>query len=175
MSHDFIIRAQQIRLEVQSKYSISTDSGRVSLRWILSDTKKNSKLALESIARCFKNEMKYDHTQYDASEHYGDSCIGFIIVEQNLSRTVDYDFSNEKNIQFHYVIGGGCFINDSDNLKELDFIWLHPYARRRKIMQEVWKIFNKKFSDFTLSQPLSTAMINFLEKNDKDKISYRNN
>jgi len=172
MSHDFVIRAQQIRLTVPNEDPISTSKGRVSLRWILSDTERNSKKSLESIARCFKNEMRFDHAQYDASEHYDDSCIGFIIVEQNFSKTVDYD---KENIQFHYVIGGGCFRNGLNELKELNFIWLHPYARRREITQTIWKIFNKKFTKFTLTEPLSASMINFLEKNDKDKISYRNN
>lgn len=168
MNHNFEVIAPQIKLNVTNDDLILTARSSQSLRWIRSNSAEESKDALESIARCFKNEMRFDNLQYDANDHYDDSCIGFIIVQLNLNCMKDYDFEiAEQNIQIHYVIGGGCFRDKFDKSKKLDFVWLHPYARQRGIMKKAWEKFNSKFGDFDLEKPISSSMMRFLDKNKK--------
>ena len=68
------------------------------------------------------------------------------------------------------VIGAACFrwreYVDHDHTWILNWIWLHPYFRRKGILQKHWNFFHEKFGDFHFEYPYSNAMKNFLVKND---------
>jgi len=165
LTHKYKIIAPQIELNVVKGASLSSGKGQ-KLLWILPDASQELKRALEIIAFCFKSEMRFDWIQYAPNEHVDDSCIGFIIIQQNRARTREFDFKLDKlNIQPHYVIGGGCFRKIFNNEMQLDFIWLHPYDRHRGVMQAVWKKLKIKFDKFELAKPVSSSMTRFIEMN----------
>lgn len=167
MGHRYNLVTPQIETDLACGESLSTGDA-IRLLWIQSDTTRKLKVALESIARCFKNEMDFDNLQYSADEIYEEPYTGFVLIQQNLADTRDYDFGSGKpNIQPHYVIGGGCFRNERDIGMKLDFVWLHPYARHRRIMVAAWKKMKNRFGEFDLTKPLSLSMKHFLEMNAK--------
>ncbi len=65
---------------------------------------------------------------------------------------------------------GGCFRQREykDGLIWcLDWLWIHPYARDRKVLTKHWLTFNSKFGDFFIEPPYSKAMQPFIEKHMK--------
>ena len=72
-----------------------------------------------------------------------------------------------ENIDHHpyRVLGGGCFRELHDGAYQLDWVWLHPFARNRRKLKEQWPKFQDKFGAFTITLPLSAHMAKFVEKN----------
>jgi hypothetical protein len=51
---------------------------------------------------------------------------------------------------------------DEPPVRCLDWIWLHPYFRRRGLLRAAWPGFRAEFGDFHCEPPLSDAMRAFL-------------
>lgn len=47
---------------------------------------------------------------------------------------------------------------------QLQWVWLHPYRRRQRLLAEAWPFFRSRWAPFFVDTPLSTAMQSFLEK-----------
>ena len=120
------------------------------------------KEALERMASYFKKEFHYDHLQYCKEEHDSD-CIGILFVKK------DFDLVEDMNHNPYRVIGGACFRQGAEKFV-LDWIWLHPFARNRKILKNHWKNFETRFGGFEVRRPLSDHMNSFL-KNINNNIS----
>lgn len=115
------------------------------------------KNALETIACYFRQEFRYDHLQYDKSEHPSD-CIGVLFCERAMDLVKDDD---------HYpnrVIGAACFHKGETQPYFLDWIWFHPFARNRGRLSRDWQALQSKFNKFGFTEPLSPHMAAFLKK-----------
>ncbi len=118
---------------------------------------RNQREALEVIAEYFKRELRYDYLQYVASEHTSD-CVGVLVLERAADLVADEDHYP------NYVIGGACFRVKDTGENVMDWIWLHPFARNRGKLGELWPSFTQKFGNFELTPPLSAHMKYFLER-----------
>ncbi len=131
--------------------------GYKSLIYIETSSGLSAKESLEKMALYFKREFRYDYLQYDALED-NDDCVGVLFTE----RAFDLVQSDD-----HYpnrVIGGACFHEKKESEYELDWVWLHPFARNRKHLKNNWLNFKKRFGEFTVTEPLSAHMASFVKR-----------
>ncbi|WP_414923415.1 hypothetical protein [Pseudomonas sp. IT-P294] len=113
--------------------------------------------SLELMATYFKREFKYDHLQYETSEHTA-GFTGILFLERAMDLVEDFD---------HYpnrVIGGAGFWKKTNGYI-LDWVWLHPFFRNRGNLKKHWPELRNKFGDFDVSPPVSSQMGKFLERN----------
>ncbi len=127
------------------------------------------KRAVERMASFFQRELNYDFPQYAATEYSRsyryrkhvatDSELrGFFWFENNDGNRIENEWP---------TLGGACFRlrEFSDGTRWLlDWVWIHPYARRRHLLTQAWPFFRSMFGDFDCSPPLTSAMASFLEK-----------
>jgi len=74
-------------------------------------------------------------------------------------------------------VGACCFRwkdfnKNQDPYWVLQWIWMHPYLRRKGILSRQWGHFQEEFKDFRIEYPLSYAMREFLIKRDPAKLSH---
>jgi len=132
-------------------------SGYKELLFLDPSSPRSQRASLDLIAQYFKKEFRYDHRQYDADDHRTD-CTGVLICEKAMDLVKDSDhFPNR-------VIGGACFWAIDSNNYCLDWVWLHPFARNRHKLSELWPRFKEKYGSFTVTHPLSAHMESFLKK-----------
>ena len=118
--------------------------------------------AVEKIAYFFRREFGYDfppyHTTHPLSYAYGyRSDIVFMWVGK------DYDWSGNKKA----VAYGACgFVPEDGHGWCLEWVWLHPYERRRRHLSNAWPYFRERFGPFFIQPPLSFAMKEFLRKHE---------
>jgi hypothetical protein len=60
------------------------------------------------------------------------------------------------------IIGAVCF--RFRKKWTLDWVWIHPYQRRKGHLTHAWPVFKNMFGDFAVMKPLSSAMNSFLPK-----------
>jgi hypothetical protein len=60
-------------------------------------------------------------------------------------------------------VGACCFRLREEGLA-LQWVWLHPYFRRRGLLSGAWPGFVREFGDFAVEGPVSEAMQSFLAK-----------
>ena len=112
--------------------------------------------AIYKIALYFKREFKYDFVQYSVEEDYRKSHHAFAFVKWN------YDGK--------YLVYGAFCMRWRNKMKEimdhwgLQWIWLHPFERCKGHLSEIWEGLNHHFPGFIVESPLSSGMLNFLEK-----------
>jgi hypothetical protein len=131
--------------------------------YLTHDDKEGLKAHLSCIAGYFKKEMHYTHLQYAESMYEDSSVTGFVILQRAMDLVRDEDHFPSR------VIGGGTFFDKSgvekaDSKYVLDWIWLHPFARNRKLLRDLWPSFKKRFGSFELTTPLSLPMQHFVER-----------
>jgi len=93
--------------------------------------------------------MDYDNIQFAASE----SALSFGFVKYEA-----YLFHNGEN----YV--GACCFRWPESTWQLDWLWMHPFVRRRGYLKKAWPQFEKKYGHFDLTKPISCEMEIFLRK-----------
>jgi hypothetical protein len=115
--------------------------------------------ALERIAYYFRREFHYDFVQF--SSHPGEIAeggyVGFLWRGNRHSRDM------------RSVLTGGCCFrwreySDAPAGWALQWIWFHPYERRRGNLTQAWPYFQSRFGDFHVEGPFSPAMVAFLRK-----------
>lgn len=118
---------------------------------------RNERRAVYKIAQFFRREFDFDFVQY--------GCDG-LETDQN---AVAYLFTipNYDKREGQIVLGACCFRQREWENKPywvLQWIWLHPYARRRGILSYYWSFLKKNHPDFLCEPPLSDAMVGFLKR-----------
>lgn len=119
------------------------------------ESRKATKNVLESFALFFKREFEYDFLQYSSFSESEDKDFPFLFFSH------DYD-------DRELAVGGGKFIwrewSNAPPSWALQWIWLHPYYRKRGIFKRVCPEFKKMFGDFFIEPPLSGPMQFFVKK-----------
>lgn len=128
------------------------------------DSDKYLRDHLESFARYFKKEFKYDYIQYEANEHLFESTkySGFLFSEMARDK-----LEEDKETPYR-LYGGGCFrwqtFENGSSKWKLDWIWLHPFFRHRRKLSKQWQTFKEKYGSFDIEKPLSADMERFVKK-----------
>ena len=109
---------------------------------------------VECFARYFLREMHFDSIQFDATET--PSSPGFVRYEAHLFHNGDY------------FVGSSCFRwiewKDAPPSWSLDWVWIHPFVRRRGHFAKAWPQFEQKYGRFHLARPFSCGIEIFLRK-----------
>lgn len=112
--------------------------------------------AVWRLARYFRREFRFDFEQYGYEGR-------------------DDDFDHRAYLWLadrysHASVIGACCFRWRDEYKDLSprwglqWIWFHPYERRKGHLTEAWPYFRARFGDFCPEPPLSAAMRSFLFK-----------
>lgn len=112
---------------------------------------------LAVFAKYFKKEMRFDSLQFDESMYDNEDFVGFLFLQRAMDLVVHVD---------HYpnrVVGGGVFARRGV-IDELDWVWLHPFSRNRRLLRKSWPTFTKRFGQFSVAEPISAHMSVFLKK-----------
>lgn len=122
------------------------------------------KKAVETIARYFMREFQYDCLQYCHLER----CPNTVAYLWNELVTTNYAPYNHVG----RVFGACCFRyrDEKWGIKEnpywaLQWIWIHPFERRKGHLTKALPFFKQCFGDFNIEHPLSEAMQKFVSKN----------
>lgn len=117
---------------------------------------------VERFACYFRREFHYDFVQFEAS--WAGPYTAYIIPS---------------NGGGFWWAGACCFQKrifphmSGMELDSLQWIWLHPYFRNRKILRGIWSELRAAHGDFFLEHPLSPAMKAFFLKYAQDSAWYR--
>ena len=118
---------------------------------------------VERFARYFLREMHTEGIPFEAAE------------SEHSSWHVPYKaflFAREG----HYV-GAACFRQREDLDAEkpwlFDWVWIHPFCRRKGVLTAVWGALNAKVGPFKLAHPISVHMKAFLTKVGDGEAPYR--
>jgi len=131
----------------------------IDLMWV--DIWSSSKLKkfVYRIAVYFRREFDYSFVQYSEEE---DDLTHRAFLFLSKANDKYYD----KNI--YRILGGGCFRHrkpqDRPEYYALQWIWIHPYMRRKGILTKVFDEFMNKFGQFRVESPYSVEIKSFLEK-----------
>lgn len=124
--------------------------------------------AVETLAYYFKKEMGFDGLQFEAAETQ--ASLGYVPYEAYLFHDTAYDQIVENEAIPHRIYGACCFRwrewSDHAPCWSLDWVWLHPYFRRRGHLQRAWPTFQHAYGDdFHVASPLSIGMQAFVKAN----------
>lgn len=108
--------------------------------------------AVETLARYFKREEDYDFLQYTAAEK-DPIDIAFLWTPPETAGLTGLIVP---------CVGACCF--RKEETWRLDWVWIHPFCRRRKLLTGAWPKFKEQFGEFDIEPPLSEAMEKALEK-----------
>jgi hypothetical protein len=123
-------------------------------------SRKPYRKAVWRMACFFRRELYYDIVQYGYEGEEDDpTCVAFLWVHpEAVGRTM-------LSIP---CIGAACFrfrvYSDRPARNALQWVWFHPFYRRRGLLSASWPDFKSEFGDFECEHPLSTAMEAFVEK-----------
>ena len=133
--------------------------------------RQSHKDVLEVYANYFRREFDYDFSGFSAKEQ--SIKYNYMTEKHERNDYVGWLFTcpesiNKDSIGMVRTIGGCLFrFREYTNVPHgwaLCWIWLHPYHRRRGILNSNWDLFKKEFEDFYVEPPFSDAMKSFLNK-----------
>ncbi|MCK4120398.1 hypothetical protein ACI2UK_27030 [Ralstonia nicotianae] len=121
--------------------------------------------AVEKLARYFKRELGFDFVQFEAAETPG--APDFVPYEAYLFHELARDKLTENQPAPQRVVGACCFRWREWEGREpgwsLDWVWMHPYFRRRGHLNGAWPSFQKRYGhEFHIAPPLSIEMQAFI-------------
>jgi hypothetical protein len=111
---------------------------------------------VEAFGHCFRRELRFDFPPFDADfiDFYG---------KPNRAEVVLFD-AQETSATFP-IAAGAAGLSVVEGHRVLDWIWLHPFERGRRLMDRAWADLEAAYGDdFLVRGPLSGAMQGFLTK-----------
>ncbi len=121
---------------------------------------------IEKFAKHFKREMHFDFPQFEAEET---PCQPWFVPYEAFifHESADDIWHGEGPIKRRFF-GACCFRwrewDDSPAGWSLDWVWFHPYFRRRGYLQNAWPAFEQRYGHFHIAQPVSCGMKEFLQR-----------
>jgi len=121
--------------------------------------------AVETLAGYFKKELRFDRLPFKASETR--ESLGYVPYEAYIFHNTAHDRLLEDQATPHRIFGACCFRwrdrTDHDPGWSLDWVWMHPYFRRRGHLQRAWPSFQQMYGErFHIELPLSIEMEAFV-------------
>ena len=124
------------------------------LEGVLPGSAKRLRLHVERFARYFLREMRFGGIQFEAAET--PDTAGYVPFKAFLLAA-----------EGRYI-GAGCFRNRIEECETIpwvfDWLWLHPFCRRRGHLSYVWPALLAEMGHFRCAKPLSVSMERFLAK-----------
>jgi len=112
------------------------------------------------LARYFRREFHYDFVLFSEAAHGShDKDRAFLYSHEPYLRSL-------RGFRVVPLIGCVSFRwreNDPPGYA-LQWVWLHPYYRGHGLLSRSWEYFKVRFGEFTVEEPLSSAMKHFLSK-----------
>lgn len=107
------------------------------------------------LARNFKREFEFSGVQWGHDGREDDeNARGFLFVDNGADAV--------------YAVGATCFRwrhwTDHAPGWAMQWVWLHPFARRQGLLTGAWPFFRQEFGDFFVEPPVSPAMKAFVAK-----------
>jgi hypothetical protein len=128
---------------------------------VMASSPQSHRRAAEALAIHFRREFGYDFVQYSAKAEK-DTPKG------SVDRRTRCFLWMSRRLCSRAVIGAACFRwhewKDAPDSFALDWVWFHPYERRKGYLSSSWPYFRWRFGEFWVETPLSEAMIGFLKK-----------
>lgn len=126
---------------------------------VTTDSPQVLRKAAVDIAYFFRREFEYDFVQYSAWENEEDDDHRAFLWTSSMT------LQDDKVT----VIGASCWrwreYTDAPHAYALQWIWLHPYERRKGHLSKSWPYFQKRFGPtFQVEHPYSDGMKQFLTK-----------
>ncbi|MGW9596070.1 hypothetical protein ACWHLZ_37970 [Streptomyces chartreusis] len=116
---------------------------------------------VETFGKCWRRELGYDFHPFDAS---------FVDYEGNPNKAEVVLFNAQETMATFPIAAGAAGLSIRKGRRQLDWIWLHPFERGRRLMTLAWSDLESKYgNDFLIQPPLSHAMRGFLEKRGVDR------
>jgi len=119
---------------------------------------KTLKKATLKIATYFRREFGYDCIQYDINYQYLRQ-FAYLYFKT-------YPADNGRKI--YYAIGASYFHwqewENYPHCYQLEWVWFHPYWRRKGLLNASWIFFMQKHGNFFVANPRSKGMELFLKK-----------
>lgn len=111
------------------------------------------------IAQYFQREFEYDFVQYGHGGREDDKdAIAYL-----------WHHGEMYGPQWSDTCYGACCFRwrdwkDMPAGWALQWIWFHPFERRKGHLKAVWPFFRRTFGDFVVERPISAPMMGFLRK-----------
>lgn len=116
---------------------------------------------VEAFGKCFRREMRFDFPPFEAAfiDFYG---------QLNGAEVVLFD-AQEVSATFP-IAAGAAGLSFAEGHRVLDWIWIHPFERGRRLMPIAWADLEATYgNDFLVRGPLSPAMRGFLTRRDVNR------
>jgi hypothetical protein len=127
-------------------------------------TRKSSlklRKAVERFAVYFRREFGYGITEFHAREK---------------TQYTAYLFRESGDGGAYAWVGACCFRPESYSHsiedETLRWVWIHPFERGRGVLAEAWATLRANHGDFFVEPPVSSSMLNFLLKHNRDSQFY---
>lgn len=79
-------------------------------------------------------------------------------------------FDAQETMATFPIAAGAAGLSTMERRRQLDWIWLHPFERGRRLMNLAWSDLEAAYgNDFLIQPPLSHAMRGFLKKRGIDR------
>jgi hypothetical protein len=136
---------------------------------VTSKSPRSYKMAVEKMAKFFQREMHFDFPQYLASEYSRNyDYPRDVKTDADLRAFLWYenDLFNRGPNEWP-IIGAAGFrfkrLKDGDAWV-IDWVWMHPYERRRGHLKTAWPFFLSMFGNFRITRPVSASMVKFVRR-----------
>ena len=141
---------------------ISKPDGELLIR-VDCDSPLQHRKAVRKMAEFFHRESCYDFVMYGRGGKDTDpKHVAFLFLPHEAGGVTDLRIP---------CVGGTCFRwrewTDSPPGYAMQWVWMHPFYRRKKLLSRAWPEFRKQFGDFHVEPPLSDAMKAFLNEIEK--------
>ena len=127
--------------------------------------------AVDEMALYFKHEMKCESLGYNPYERdplfMDDRMLVFTDTYPEVNQPTKEPPSGYTNRQFFTGVIAMRARKERWNSRPnwtLDWVWFHPFARRRGHLARAWPFLLQMYPDFKISKPVSIAMQAFLNK-----------
>lgn len=113
--------------------------------------------ALEQFGKYFRSEFDYDFSPYTVSEN----------LQKGDERIQSFLFFNPHeayDIVARPIGACGFLLQDGYEHWVMNWVWMHPYARRKGHLTKAWPYFLQRYKEFRILTPISNSMDLFLKK-----------
>jgi hypothetical protein len=129
------------------------------LTWVDVWSSPKLKKFVYKIAVYFRREFNYDFVQYSEDEE-DLTHRAFLFLSRAGDKYYDKDI--------YRILGGGCFrqrkYQDFPESYAFQWIWIHPYMRRKGMLTKAFDEFINQFEQFRVESPYSVEIKSFLVK-----------
>jgi hypothetical protein len=131
---------------------------RESLLPVLPGSPPHLRTEVGRLARYYRREFDYDVMQFEQNDR-DPTCTAYLLTSTGSAPAV---WAGACCFRSHDYVDAGA------NIQTLDWVWIHPYLRRKGLLARHWPTFRANHGDFAVKPAVSEAMVQFLRKHNAD-------